>query len=401
MVGGEGIEREQVLFGLLEQRRDFRQRRAQPLQGIADELASSLARVGVEGRPEQCRDHPLLVFADVAERLAQEVHRAALPGAAEYLPDRLLEAGMRVGDDELDAREATLDQSAQEAAPEGLGLGLSHIERDHLPVARLVHPIGQHQRLAHDAAAVSDLLHLRVKPEVRVAALQRAVAEGVDLLVESGADPGNLRLRDPQPERLHHLVDLAGGDAGDVGLLHDRDKRLLGAAARLQEAREVRTATDLRDRKLDLAGPRRPRPSPVTVAVRQPLLPRPLTAGRADELGHLRLHQLLAHPGKRLAQEIKPLPLEQVADDLLSRHPLRLGHRGDSSRRRLGGLDESERHGGRTTRLRPTRSYTTLRDVTAPSGSPRYRRERRNHKRPTRPLPTPAGRLTLRLRVTS
>ncbi|MGH3922955.1 MAG: hypothetical protein ACRDTT_08825, partial [Pseudonocardiaceae bacterium] len=57
--------------------------------------------------------------------------------------------------------------------------------------------------------------------------------------------------------------------------------------------------------------------------------------------------------------------LEQVADDLLSRHPLRLGHRGGSSRRRLGGLDESERRGGRTTpRLRPTPSYTTLWDVT-------------------------------------
>jgi len=29
----------------------------------------------------------------------------------------------------------------------------------------------------------------------------------------------------------------------------------------------------------------------------------------------------------------------------------------------LAGTDESERRGGRTTRLRPTPSYTTLRDV--------------------------------------
>jgi hypothetical protein len=43
----------------------------------------------------------LLVFADVPERLAQEVHRAALPGAAQHLGDRLLEAGVSIGDDQL------------------------------------------------------------------------------------------------------------------------------------------------------------------------------------------------------------------------------------------------------------------------------------------------------------
>jgi hypothetical protein len=54
-----------------------------------------------------------------------------------------------------------------------------------------------------------------------------------------------------------------------------------------------------------------------------------------------------------------------------SRHPLRLGHRGDSPLVViLGRTDESERRGGRTNlRLRPTRSYTTLWDVTAHSGA--------------------------------
>src|SRR5581483_9716027 len=78
---------------------------------------------------------------------------------------------------------------------------------------------------------------------------------------------------------------------------------------------------------------------------------------------HLHLHQLSHHQTQRLAQEVEPLlTLEQVADDLLSRHPLRLGHRDDSSRRCPGRPDESEHHGRRTTRLPPTPSYTTLRD---------------------------------------
>jgi hypothetical protein len=104
--------------------------------------------------------------------------------------------------------------------------------------------------------------------------------------------------------------------------------------------------------------------------VGQPLCRDALAAGGPDQLGDLGFHQLLHDPAQRLAQEIEPFAFEQVANDLLARHPLRLGHRGDSSRRRLGGLDESERRGGRTfTRLRPTRSYTTLRDVTAAVGA--------------------------------
>jgi hypothetical protein len=62
----------------------------------------------------------------------------------------------------------------------------------------------------------------------------------------------------------------------------------------------------------------------------EPLLRRPLPVGGANELRHLRLHQLLHDPSQRLAQEIEPILLQQVADDLLNRHPLRLGHRGDS-----------------------------------------------------------------------
>jgi hypothetical protein len=100
------------------------------------------------------------------------------------------------------------------------------------------------------------------------------------------------------------------------------------------------------------------RPGAITVAMGQPLLRRPLAARGADQLRHLRLHQLLTDPSQRLAQEIEPFPLEQVADDPLARHALRLGHRGDSSRRRLGGLDESERRGGRTNYPAPSDAPT-------------------------------------------
>jgi hypothetical protein len=86
----------------------------------------------------------------------------------------------------------------------GLRLRLADVERDHLPVAGLVHAVGEHQRLAQDAAAVADALHLRIEPEIRIATLERPLAEGLDLLVEAGADPRDLRLRDPKSQRLDH-----------------------------------------------------------------------------------------------------------------------------------------------------------------------------------------------------
>jgi hypothetical protein len=70
------------------------------------------------------------------------------------------------------------------------------------------------------------------------------------------ADPGDLVLRDPQPERLDHLVDLARRDAGDVRLLHD-----------------------------------------------------PLASLGTDQPRDLRLHQLRADPAQAVAQHVDALPL--------------------------------------------------------------------------------------------
>jgi hypothetical protein len=94
-----------------------------------------------------------------------------------------------VGDDQLDAAEAALDQSAEEAAPESLGLALADVDADHLAVARLVDGVGEHERLRYDAAAIADLLDLGVEPQVGVAALERPVAERLYLLIQASADP--------------------------------------------------------------------------------------------------------------------------------------------------------------------------------------------------------------------
>jgi hypothetical protein len=136
----------------------------------------------------------MLVLARVAEAVPEEVHGAALPGAPEDLGDRRLQAGMGVGDGELNADQAALDQSSEKGGPERLGLGLADIDREDLAPPRLVNTVRDDERLIDYPPASADLVDLGVQKQVRVAALQRPGAEGVDVLIERPADPADLAL---------------------------------------------------------------------------------------------------------------------------------------------------------------------------------------------------------------
>ena len=67
-------------------------------------------------------------------------------------------------------------------------LGFADVDADDLAPARLVHAVGDDERLCAHAARFSDALHLGVQPKVRVGALQGALAEAAHLLVEGGAE---------------------------------------------------------------------------------------------------------------------------------------------------------------------------------------------------------------------
>lgn len=104
-----------------------------------------------------------------------------LPGAAEHLTDRVLQPFVRIGGDKLDAGQAAADEAAQEVAPERLRLALIAVEPDHLAPKALVDAMRDHQALAHDGAAVSDLLDPRRAPaalELRAAASLRSRPSG-------------------------------------------------------------------------------------------------------------------------------------------------------------------------------------------------------------------------------
>jgi hypothetical protein len=145
---------------------------------------------------------------------------------------------------------------------------------------------------------------LGVEEQVGVATLQRPGPKRLDMLIQRRADAADLRLRDPQPEALHKLIDAPRRDPADIGLLDDRKQRLLRAPARLQEAREVAALPDLRDLQLDLARPGIPAPGPIAIAMRRTILGPALTALSTHQLGHLELHPLRRDGLDRLADHI-------------------------------------------------------------------------------------------------
>jgi hypothetical protein len=53
------------------------------------------------------------------QQIAHRMHPAALPGGAQHLGDRRLQADMRVRDHQLDAAQTAPHQAAQELGPEG------------------------------------------------------------------------------------------------------------------------------------------------------------------------------------------------------------------------------------------------------------------------------------------
>jgi hypothetical protein len=164
------------------------------------------------------------------------------------------------------------------------------VQADDLAAAGLVDGVRDHDALARHATAVADLLDLRVNEQIRIAALQPALAERLHLLIQQASDAADLALADPQTEALDELIDAPRRHAAHVRLLDDAHERLLAALAGLQEAGEVAALTDLRDLQLDLTRARVPPPRPIPVAMRHPILRAPLATLGADQLRHLALH---------------------------------------------------------------------------------------------------------------
>ena len=129
---------------------------------------------------------------------------------------------MRVGDHELGAAQATLDQAAQERRPERFRLRWPDVQADNLALALGVHRHGDYGGHAGDAPTFALLEVGGIQPQVRPVADQRAVEKGIHPVVDVLAQLGNRALADPcQPHRLHQVVHAPRRHTADPGLLCD------------------------------------------------------------------------------------------------------------------------------------------------------------------------------------
>ena len=124
MLLGEAHVGEDVRLGLVQQRCELGQ--------LGADLVGDLAPLGLggagvvlgEGGGDEGSDDALAVAAGMGERVAHEVHAAALPGRAEHAGDSGLDALVRVRDHQLDAGEAAAFEPAQDCAKRVGGHGL-------------------------------------------------------------------------------------------------------------------------------------------------------------------------------------------------------------------------------------------------------------------------------------
>ena len=216
---------------------------------------------------------------------------------------------MGVGNHEFHPAQAPTRQRAQEARPEGLGLRGPDAHAQHLTLPVGVDGDGDYHGHRDDPPGLAHLHVGRIDPQIRPVAFDRAVQERPDPLVDLGAQPRDLALGDPaHAHRLHQLVDRAGRDALDVGLLDHRGERLLGRPARLEEPGEVAALSQLRDLQIDRAGARLPEPVAVAVAAVGPLGASLAVGGRAQALD-VHLHHALGDVLDHLAQQVGVGPL--------------------------------------------------------------------------------------------
>src|SRR5262249_23068526 len=132
-------------------------------------------------RLEHGRDLPHFGRRHVAEDVAIPVYDAALPESlGEELPSAFGKTQAGIRDDQPDAAKAALLEVLEERAPARLVLLGALADTENLPIARVVHADRHQERHVTHLAGPAALEHDPVKINVRVFALDRPIAPGLD-----------------------------------------------------------------------------------------------------------------------------------------------------------------------------------------------------------------------------
>ncbi len=107
-----------------------------------------------------------MIATGMGKHVAHEVDAAALPGSMQYSLHGGLQPFMRVGDDQLDAAQASARETAQELGPKGLCFAGADGHSEHFAAAVGVDRSGDRGGDGDDAPILADLHVGRVEPKV-------------------------------------------------------------------------------------------------------------------------------------------------------------------------------------------------------------------------------------------
>jgi hypothetical protein len=178
-----------------------------------------------------------------ARDVAHQVDGAALqPRLGQHLARREQEPGVRVGDDQLDAREAAADQLLQQPSPAGLGLLGADVHGQQPTMTVGSNPVRDEGGDVLDGACPPRIHKRRVEVQVRDRICEPLAAQRLDLVRELPGHATDGRALDALAEqRLGDRRDVARRRAADVRL-GDRVVHLLLPAAVAAERLGRRTA---------------------------------------------------------------------------------------------------------------------------------------------------------------
>jgi site-specific DNA recombinase len=321
--GGEVHVGQHVGLGIVHESGELRQLGTQLIGDLAPLRLGCFGILLCEGRRDEGGRDATALASGMGQEITHQMYAAALPSGMQHLGDGGLQSFVCIGDHQLHTAEAAASKLAQEFGPEGFCLGGTNIHAEDLASAVAVDADRDDDGDRDDAAGLAHLYIGGVEPNVWPVAFQRAVQEGLHLVVDLAAQPGDLALGDAgHSHGLHQVIDRARGDPLDVGFLDHSGEGLLRHSPWFKEAREVAALAELRNAQLDRAGAGLPIALAVAVAMGE-AVGGASAVRRTGEALDLQLHQALRGEADHLAQEVS---IGGLLQQLTQAHSL-VGHR--------------------------------------------------------------------------
>ena len=117
-------------------------------------------------------------------RVAHEVDAASLPGGAQHLGHRRLDALVGVRDHQLHSAQTAPRELAQELGPDRLGFRSADLHAQDLAPAVAINADSHDGGHRNDAATPANLEVGRIDPQIGPVAFNGAIEEGFDLAVD-------------------------------------------------------------------------------------------------------------------------------------------------------------------------------------------------------------------------